>query len=73
MPAISAFCWTRARRRPASAAPGSDATLLLILNAYHDVVRFHLPEVVGGASWELLVDTNVPELEEQPAFPFGHD
>ena len=25
-----------------------DATALLVLNAYHDVVKFKLPEVVGG-------------------------
>jgi len=53
--------------------PGSDATLLLVLNSYHDVVRFHLPEIAGGARWELLVDTNRPEQEESPSFEFGHD
>ena len=38
---------------------GIDATLLLILNAHHDVVNFTLPEVVGGAL-ALLIDTNLP-------------
>ena len=28
--------------------PSMDATALLVLNAYHDVVNFRLPEVVGG-------------------------
>ncbi len=37
---------------------GEDATLLLVLNAYHDVVKFTLPEFSGGSEWELLIDTN---------------
>ena len=52
--------------------PASDATLLLILNAHHDVVEFTLPEVAGGQRWLLLVDTNRPELEEPAPFEFGH-
>jgi isoamylase len=53
--------------------PAADATLLLILNSYHDVVRFHLPPVRGGSRWELLVDTNLPEQEDLVPFEFGHD
>jgi glycogen operon protein len=51
---------------------GTDVTLLLVLNAYHDVVRFTLPEVIGGTGWQCLVDTNQPDLdpEEPPFFPF---
>ncbi|HYZ31623.1 MAG TPA: glycogen debranching protein GlgX [Crenalkalicoccus sp.] len=52
--------------------PGSDATLLLVLNAYHDVVEFELPEPPAGQRWLLLVDTNRPELEEPEPFDFGH-
>jgi glycogen operon protein len=51
--------------------PGSDATLLLILNAYHDVVPFTLPEVPGGAQWRCLVDTNIPERPDEPVFASG--
>ncbi|MCB8876743.1 glycogen debranching protein GlgX [Acidisoma silvae] len=53
---------------------GRDATLLLILNAYHDVVEFTLPEVVGGREWRLLVDTNLDEdkVETEPRFAFDH-
>jgi glycogen operon protein len=40
---------------------GEDVTLLLVLNAYSDLVEFTLPEAVGGSGWELLLDTNVPE------------
>ena len=52
--------------------PGTDATLLFVLNAYHDVVTFTLPEAPGGQEWVCLVDTNQPELEAAPNFPFGH-
>lgn len=37
---------------------GTDVTLYLALNAYHDGVRFILPPVVGGSRWRCLVDTN---------------
>ena len=37
---------------------GIDRTLLLILNAYHDMVGFTLPEITGGSGWMLLIDTN---------------
>ena len=47
--------------------------LLLVLNAYHDVVRFTLPATPGAARWALLVDTNQPALAGQPAFAVGHE
>lgn len=40
---------------------GEDATLLLILNAYHDAVSFRLPEVAEGSGWTCLLDTQRPE------------
>lgn len=56
---------------------GSEATLLLILNAHHDVVPFKLPEVEGGRDWRRLVDTNLPEEDTDPdepvRLPFGHE
>jgi glycogen operon protein len=39
---------------------GQDATLLWVLNAHHDVVRFTLPECAGGHHWSLLIDSNNP-------------
>ncbi len=39
---------------------GQDATMLIIFNAYHDVVQFKLPSVSGKVRWSLLVDTNIP-------------
>jgi glycogen operon protein len=50
----------------------SDATLLMVFNAHHDMVVFMLPEITGGARWELLLDTNRPEQDEIAPFEFGH-
>ena len=36
---------------------GSDATLLLVFNAHHDVVPFTLPDVAEGRHWVGLIDT----------------
>ncbi|MBV8838658.1 MAG: glycogen debranching protein GlgX [Alphaproteobacteria bacterium] len=49
---------------------GTDATLLLIMNAHHDVVRFKLPRAVGGREWVCLIDTNQPDLVQLPRFAF---
>ncbi len=56
---------------------GSEATLLLVFNAHHDVVIFTLPKVAGGREWRRLLDTNLPEAEHDErnggtAFKFGH-
>ncbi len=40
---------------------GTEATLLLVMNAYHDLVQFTLPAASGGVGWKLLLDTNVTE------------
>ena len=56
---------------------GSESTLLLIFNAHYDVVDFKLPEVVGGRDWLRLIDTNVPEANDDPdervLLPFGDE
>jgi isoamylase len=56
---------------------GSDVTLLLIVNAHHDVVQFELPKAVGGRGWVRLIDTNQPDTDEdgeEPAqFAFGDE
>jgi glycogen operon protein len=51
--------------------PGSDSTMLLITNAYHDVVAFTLPPVPGGSRWRCLIDTNVPQRADEPVFETG--
>jgi isoamylase len=52
--------------------PAGDATLLLVFNAYHDVVEFTLPDIPGSDRWRCLIDTNVPVREELPTFD-AHD
>jgi glycogen operon protein len=52
--------------------PASDATLLLVVNAHHDVVVFTLPEVAGANRWYCLLDTNDPDRGELPDFT-SHD
>ena len=52
--------------------PGADATLLLVLNAHHDVVNFCLPEVAEGCAWTCLVDTNRPTNFAEERFAFNH-
>ena len=44
---------------------GSDATMLLIVNAHHDVVLFTLPRVAAGRAWLRLIDTNLPDIEDE--------
>ncbi|RKE38857.1 glycogen operon protein [Paraburkholderia sp. BL23I1N1] len=51
--------------------PASDATLLLVLNAHHDVVNFTLPDVPEGEQWMCLLDTNMPVRAELPQFSAG--
>ena len=51
---------------------GPDATMLMVINGHHDLVLFTLPVSPGGSGWSLLVDTNTPDLQEQPVFMPGH-
>jgi isoamylase len=51
---------------------GQEATLLLVFNAWHDVVNFTLPQGNGGGQWLLRLDTNIPERKGEPPFDFGH-
>ncbi|MDG9925648.1 MULTISPECIES: glycogen debranching protein GlgX [unclassified Pseudomonas] len=50
---------------------GDDATLLLILNAYHEAVDFLLPEVAEGSAWVGLLDSNQPQQRSTEQFAFG--
>jgi glycogen operon protein len=49
-----------------------DATILIVLNAHHDVVRFRLPEYGNCVAWSLVLDTNQPE-GCSGIFPFGSE
>jgi isoamylase len=44
---------------------GTEATMLLVLNAHHDLVNFTLPDAVGGDEWLLLLDTNIVESQAE--------
>jgi glycogen operon protein len=39
---------------------GTEAAMLIALNAHHDLVEFALPAVEGGTHWILELDTNIP-------------
>ena len=51
--------------------PGSDTTMLIVMNAHHDLVTFTLPDCTNGLEWELVLDTNVPERDDAQRFPIG--
>ena len=51
---------------------GTDATILMVFNAYHDVVKFTLPESTQGRHWELVIDTNI-ETGVTGQFEPGHE
>ena len=42
--------------------PVKDDDFLLLLNAHHDDVAFTIPDITGITSWNLLVNTFVPDL-----------
>ena len=52
---------------------GEDATILMIFNAWHDMVEFTLPSQGGSDQhWTLLIDTNISEeAEEKENQTFG--
>ena len=50
---------------------GQDATLLLVINGYHDAVEFTLPAAPGGKGWELLADTSAPDQQKALGFAFN--
>ncbi|MND69918.1 Glycogen debranching enzyme [compost metagenome] len=50
---------------------GADATLLLVVNAHHEALDFHLPEVAQGSGWTCLLDTDRPDSRTLEAHAFG--
>jgi len=50
---------------------GTEATMLLVLNAHHDLVQFTLPTHSGSNSWRLLIDTNIPDRGGENGFAAG--
>ena len=43
---------------------GDDATLLIVFNAHHDLVRFTLPPCFEARGWRRLLDTGDPDSPE---------
>ena len=52
---------------------GTDATLLLVLNAHNETVPFRLPDGVGGQGWVCLLDTSDAKPGETGRFAFGDE
>jgi isoamylase len=42
---------------------GTEATMLIVLNAHYDLVEFVLPASPGGNTWTLVLDTNIPDSD----------
>ena len=51
--------------------PGTDATLLMVLNGHHDGVEFLMPRCSGGLRWHLILDTNRPGMTSGRAHGIG--
>ncbi len=52
---------------------GHEATMLLVINGYRDMVAFTLPECAGGSQWSRLIDTNLEgNLKKQAKKPIFH-
>ena len=51
--------------------PGTDATLLMILNGYHEALDFTMPPCSGGMHWQLLLDTHRPAMISGRAYGIG--
>src|SRR6202453_2839953 len=50
---------------------GREATILIVINDHHDLVKFTLPECPGGDTWWLLIDTNLTDNSERGSFKVG--
>jgi glycogen operon protein len=50
---------------------GSDVTVLIVLNADKEAVRFTLPNCTNGKGWEKVLDTTLPEPDIGRVFEIG--
>jgi glycogen operon protein len=54
---------------------GTEAAMLIVLNAHHDLVEFTLPAFEGGSQWILTLDTNLtgtsPDYRIEPQGSYG--
>jgi glycogen operon protein len=52
---------------------GHEATILIVFNSWQDVVKFKLPAPTDAEAWELVADTNMPDLPDGTKFEIGHE
>ena len=58
-------------QRTGIATPGSDVTVLIVLNAEPEVLAFTLPACTAGQRWERVLDTDAPDAEEVAVIETG--
>jgi len=51
-----------------SGEPIKDDTFLILLNCHHEAIQFFVPKPPGSEKWEVVVDTNNPQLEPDSRF-----
>ena len=49
--------------------PVIDNSFLLLLNCHHEHIDFHVPAPPNGGAWNVLVDTNEPDMEPGSMHP----
>ena len=54
-----------------SGEPVKDDTFLILLNCHHEPIKFFVPKPPGAEKWEIVIDTNDPELECDTRFSEG--
>lgn len=50
---------------------GKEITTLIVFNAHHDLVTFTFPVLPGEGQWKRMIDTNLPDDEDAPAYAEG--
>ncbi len=50
---------------------GKEITTLIVFNAHHDLVTFTFPALPGEGQWKRMIDTNLPDDEDAPAYAEG--
>lgn len=45
-----------------------DDTFLIMLNCHHEPIQFYVPAPPDSENWEIIIDTNNPELEANSRF-----
>ena len=48
--------------------PVKDDTFLIMLNCHHEPIRFFVPKPATAEAWEIIIDTNQPDLEPATRF-----